>query len=582
MWGTLERSAVSERQRAPRILVALAVYAVLAVLLSWPLLAHLDRDIIGHIDHPACRGDLFYQYDMQQQMEQGSFPRHRHLVTLNHPEGLELPPKDMFALHLLLYATFMTVLGLLAGHNLTVLLMMVLDALCMHALVRERTGREDFAYLSGLLFGFGCFVMLKVQQGFPQKACLFLLPLFVLFLLRAIERRTVVDHVLTFACFLGMLWVYPPYAFFDLLIAVPLIVGRALRSGRFWDDLWTFAPSLLAVVAVFAVVAYTQRGDPDTTQVYVDLARYKTEGGYMPLLQPFLWQPYANTFETPPVYWVPDLPLGFPIAVCGMVLLAVVIGARDARLMVLIALGLVVLMLGPYLSFGGEPGAPDATTIKLPFYYLASQPGGGVLRYPIRLFPWVLTLLLLAAGSGLNAIQRAQPERPRLARWVVLGLLAATFVESRVLFPQYCRIWSTPVPTRQFYDEIRDEDFAALMLLPPKPMDRNGYLMDPILSGKALVNGYWGGDSALEVPQAHAPRAEKEAFLDTLRAYDVGYVVVRLDNLDPVYLAMRADLPPGEVTNHGPMPYDWLDALCGRPRIYPGDAMAVYRLPDAD
>ena len=569
------------RQRAPRILVALAVYSVLAVVVSWPLLAHLDRDIIGHIDHPACRGDLFYQHDMQQQMERGEFPHHRRLVTLNHPEGLQLPAKDMFALHLMIYAAFMTVFGLLASHNLAVLAMMVLDALCMHLLIRERTGREDFAYLSGLLFGFGCFVMLKVQQGFPQKACLFLLPLFVLFLLRAIERRKVVDHLLVFACFLAMLWVYPPFAFFDLLIAVPLIFGRALRSGRFWDDIWAFAPALLAVAAVFAVVAYTQRGDPDTTTVYVDLARYKTEGGYMPLLQPFLWQPYANTFETPPVYWVPDLPLGFPVAVCGLVLLAVVIRARDARLMVLIALGLVVLMLGPYLSFGGEPGDPGATTIDLPFYYLASLPGGGVLRYPIRLYPWVLTLLLLAAGSGLGEIQRAVRARD-VSRWIVLGLLVATFVESRVLFPQYCRIWSTPLPTRQFYDEIRDEPFTALMMLPPKPMHRNGYLMDPILSGRALVNGYWGGDSDLEVPQAHAPRSEKEAFLDTLREYDVGYVVVKLENLDPVYLAMRADLPPGEVTNHGPMPYDWLDGLCGRPRIYAADAMAVYRLPAGD
>ena len=575
-------NAVAPLRRVPRTPLALLIYALLALALSWPLPLHLGTRVIGNLDHPGCRGDLFYQYDMQQQMERGEYPRHRRLVSLNHPRGMELPVKDMFALHLFMYVALMTVLGLLASHNLAVLGMVVLNAASMHLLIRERSGREDFAYLSGLIFGFGSFVFLKVQQGFPQKACLFLLPLFVLFLLRALQRHRVRDHVAVLACLLAMLWIYPPYAVYDVVFAVPLVFYRALRGRTFWDDIWRFAPSLLVVVVAFAAVTYSQRGDP--TEVEVGLASFRSEGGFMPLLDPFHFYPYSETFVVPPADFIPWMPLGFPIALTAMGVLAVCIGARDARFLALLGGAFALVMAGPYVSFGGETGDPWSTTFKLPFYYLATLPGGGALRYPIRLYPWVLTALLLVVGSGLAPIRAGLSatfggRAAVLTRWIVIALLVLTVLEFRVLFPEYRRFWSSELPSYSFFDEIADEEFEALMMLPPKPLVRNGYLLDPIVLDRPLVNGYWGGESHVRVPEARDPEVDKHTFMTQLRDYGVPYIIVRLDNLDPNYLRGRSWMEPGQEADRGPAPYYWLDALCGKPRIYADDAMAVYSLP---
>ena len=563
-----------------KTLLAAIAYSLLAIALSWPLLLHLDSRVIGNIEHPGCQGDLFYQYDMQQQMRAGALPTHARLVTLNHPDGLEIPAKDRFAIHLLIYAVFMTVFGLLASHNLGVLTMVVLNALSMHLLARQRFGREDFAFLSGLAFGFSSYVFLKVQQGFPQKACLFFVPLFVLFLLRALERRGVANHVLMLLCLAGVMWIYPPYAVFDVAFALPLVLYRAWRSNEFWEVLWRFAPALLVVAVLFGIVAYTQQGDSSTTSVHVDLEFWRMEGGFL-AGSPFLWRPYAM-LQSPPVDWVATLPLGFPIVLTLLGGVAVVLGARDARLMAAIVAGMVVVMLGPYLALGGEPGDSGALTVKLPFYYLAQLPGGGALRFPIRLFPWALVALLLAAGSGLGAIRQqlgVADHGRKVLRVLVPVLLVATALESRALFPEYSRFWSSELPSRQFYEEVRDQDFEALLLLPAMPMRRNAYLMEPLLSQRSLINGYWGGDMAVPIPGAGASPGELRAFAEQLRQAGAPYIAVWLHGLDPVYVQRHAHDPPGAAAERGPPPFAWLDALCGPPRIYAADGMAVYAVP---
>ena len=566
------------RRGVPPTLVATLVYAVVAVALSWPLPMHLGSRVIGDLDHPGCRGDLFYQHDMHEQMEQGQFPRHRRLVTLNHPQGLELPARDMFAAHLLVYAALMTVFGLLVSHNLAVLGMVVANALSMHLLIRERTRREDFAYLSGLVFGFGSYVFLKVQQGFPQKACLFLLPLFVLFLLRAIEHRRARDHVAVLGCLFAMLWIYPPYAVFDVVFAAAVVFYRAFRGGRSWEDVWPFAPSLVVVVLAFLTVAYTQRGD--MSEVAVSLADFREEGGFMPLLHPFLFFPYLETFEVPPADFVRWLPLGFPIALTGLAVLGVVLGGRDARLMALIGGAFVLVMAGPYFGLGGDPGDPGVTTVKLPFYYLSQLPGGGALRYPIRLFPWVMVALLLAAGSALTLVRRALGSRGEVAaRGLVIVLFVVTVAESRVLFPDYARFWSSELPTATFYEEVADEAFETLMILPAKPATRNGYLLDVIALDRPLLNGYWGGDSNVEVPRHEDEESARAGFVEETTRLGARYLVIRLDLVDPSYLEQRSGLAPGHVADHGPAHFWWLDRYCGYPRIYAADAMAVYTLP---
>ena len=561
----------------------LLVYAAVAVALSWPLVLDLEGQVLGDAEHPGSRGDIFFQYNVQQQMQQGRFPSLVHTDLLRHPEGMDIDARVAFSAHHTFYALLMTFLGLMASRNLTALLLLVLDAFAMHLLARERTGRESFAYLGGLLFGFGSYAFLKVQQGFFQKVCLFAIPLFVLYLLRALEDGRRRDQALC-TLWLGVsLVLYPPYAVFNVLFGAVLGLGHGISTGKLKQQLKRFAPAVGGIAAIFAAVAAVIRTDPRPVSMREDMALHSFQilGGYLDPLSPFRWFPYESTFFQPPCDLIPTLPLGFPILLTGLAGVGVVLGARHARWLGLAAAGMLVLMLGPYLLVSGSPGDPDATAILLPFYFLGSLPMGSVLKFPIRLYPWVLIAMLLAAGGGLALLEERLKRTARAARWAVVlfpAVLAASVVENRLVFPEYARFVVTEPRLPSFYSEIEEETFDALLLLPEEPRVPNDHVYVAALTGRPLVNGYLEQTMPVEVPGPGATSDERDAFVAWLVQHGVRYVVVDFELLDRGYIERVHPLAPGTVAPGGPASLRWLDERCGLPRVWPEDRLVVYEV----
>lgn len=561
-----------------RALLPLLIYISVALFMSWPLLLEMDTHVLGSIDHPGLKGDLFYQHDLHQQMKRGMIPSHNRIISLCYPEGLDLTQRDAFALHLLFYVLLMPLFGLLASHNLALLLALVLNAACMHKLIRERVRSEPFAYLGGFLFGFGPYIFLKVQQGFPQKAFLFFIPLFVLSLLRALERDRRRDIILCGVYLLGALTVYPPYALFGVIFAAPLVLGTGLRQKNLRALCWRFLPLVLLLGGVFLLLA---QAVASKETVAINSHNYHRLGGYLDLARPFLWRPYAHTFDLPPAPFVADLTLGFPALLTMLALAAGVMGLGRARWLWLGVALMLTIMAGPFLTTGGAPGSGAASTWRLPAYILTRLPGSEAWWFPIRMYPWVLVALLLAAGKTLQRLSRSLT-----AAWWPAALAMAipllALAEHCLVFPQYGRFYVTELTTPQFYREIQQEDFPALLLLPPRSPERNRYLLDAVHSGRALVNGYWGGQITQEVPQQASPEGQKRAFLEKLARWRVRYIVVHLDlarrSLKDRGVDVPAGMPPARLLALDAWPYGWLRSLCGPARIYAGDGMAVYRV----
>ena len=551
------------RRRVRRTALAAALYAVVAVALSWPLILHLDERVLGDATHPGHQGDLFFTYNLQVQMEQGRWPDILHTDLLRHPEGLPVDSRVAFSAHQAGNVVLMTVLGLMASRNLTALLILVLNALAMHLLVRERSGREWYAYVGGLLFGFGPFAFLKVDQGFFQKATLFAVPLFLLFLFRVIESGRRRDQILCGLLLLVMLAIYPPYAVFSVVFGGLLVLGQGLRDPRSLAK--RFAPLAAFTVMAFAGVGLALQGDPRPTTMEMGPQSYSLLGGYLDPLSPFRWFPYEHTFELPPCPLIPRLPLGLPILITALAVFAGALGVRYARTLGLVSLALLVVMIGPYLAPDGDARG----AVALPFYYLGQLPMGSVLKFPIRLYPWVLIAMVIAAGGGLRAIEGTLKGRwPRVAQGLFPAVLVLVIAENRLVFPEYGRFLVTTVPVPQFYEDTRSEEFAALLMLPTEPLFPNDHLVVPPISGRRLINGYMDQPGSLAVPGPGADGAALARFREALVDLDVGYVVVKL--------------APWEVARAGSAGPPWLEGVLGPPRVYPADALVAYPVTTQD
>ena len=556
----------------------LAGYVVLAVVLSWPLLLHLDTHVLGDPAHPGLRGDLFFQYNLQQQMGAGHWPTHRHTTLLAWPEGLPIDARVTFSQFMLAYVALMSVFDLLTSRNLAGLGFLVANAMAMHLLLRHLVRRESYAWLGGFLFGFGPYIFLKVDQGFVQKTCLFAVPLFLLFLVRSLRRRGWLDPAASVACMVVTLAMYPPYGVFAAVLGAALVAAEAGASRHPVRRLRRALPVALGIGIAFVWVGLAIRDDPRPAAMVVDTQSWRQFGGYLDPLRMFRWLPYRHTFDHFPTPHIQGLPLGFPILLSVLAVLGAIRGGWRARVLLGLVGVLAVVMIGPYLPMGGRPTDLDTTLVPMPFLALGQLPLGSVLKFPIRLYPFALIALMLVAAAGLRGVEASLAARPgggRWARWVFPAAVVLAIVETRLVFPEYERFEVAPLEAPTFYAQIHEEDFEALLLLPPEPLVSNDYVHVAVLTGKHLLNGYLEQPGAADVPQTHASDAQKRAFIQELVDLDVRYVVVY-----PEALGLQAPEHWDEVV--WPLlgdPYGWLSTYTGLPMLFPGDGMMVYELP---
>ncbi len=575
-------------------LLAIAVYSIFAVALSWPLLQNLDTHILGDQAHPGLRGDFFFLYTLQHKLGSDAEGEFLHTTLMGYPDGIPLDPVVGYSLHLAAFLPLVEALGTFAGRSMDILIVLVLNGLAMHLLAREPWGRslwpveaeaggeggppsggaalrnELFAYMAGFLYAFGPYTFLKLQQGFIQKAVLFLIPLVLLYLFRFLRTGRSTQLAACGGLLIGVLAVYPPYAVYLILFLAPLVLlDRTLRV-RLWELRYKVFIASVLTALLFLMVALSLRGDP--RPMTIDMQDYQWQGGFLDLLHPFRWHPYARTFPLPPSALIPTLPLGFPILITILALLGAVLGVSRTRVPTIWALLTVLVMAGPFFCFG-DCDDPGARQFRLPFYYLGQLHLGAVLKFPIRMYPLVLIALLFAAGRTLIFLHSKLGGR--VSRWgvplmaLVLGLVV---VENRLVFPEYRRFIVEEARIPSFYEEYRGDHVALhLPIESPKPHD---YLFASAMSHHSLVNGYMDHVCKITQPPTSAPLSEKERFVEKLRSWGVDYIVVHLDGYHTTRqrVSGRHQRVPGEEVPR------WLEQLCGPPKVYEQDRIVVYFL----
>ncbi len=556
-------------------LLVLLGYALLAVVVTWPLALHLDSALPGEgtdswqylwnfwwFDQAAFHGKSLY-FTQAQYYPQGTSLLFHTLSPLNSVLGL---PGRLLG-------------GYLAAYNLVVFLSTVLSGYGAFLLVREVlstwTNRDTHeprvdqgacclaAFLGGAIFALAPYRSAHLL-GHLSLVSTQTLPFFALFAWQAIRRpgwKPALGMALSWAAAALIDWYYP---FFMLLLAAFMLLwalSEALFRRRSWDE-WvrgglTVAGGLL--VAAFALLpllvpmlrqagqaAYLEEPLSFSADYGADLAAFFLPSPLHPLwgraVAPWT-EPFAegNTAEG--------------IVYLGLVALVLAgVGLwrarRPAALWAALAGAFGLLALGPYLKVLNV-----RTAIPLPYHLLYRLPIARFTRVPSRYGVLVELAVAVLAGLGAAALlsPRRVPEGPGTRRrwWRAPGLaslLLALIVVDVIPAPYPL----TLAEVSPFYEQLAaDPRHYALLELPLQKAASQWYhthwMLAQTVHGKDSFRGYISRGDPL-FPFAGAPLLRQLARMapapdityddwrplarSVLSHYRVGYVVLEKARLE--------------------------------------------------
>lgn len=496
--------------------VVLAVYGLLAVGLTWPLVAHLGTHVPGsdtwaYDEYTFLWNSWWFRYAV---LDLGQNPLYS--THIFYPLGISLALHTYNLFNALVSVPLQPFLPLPAISNLTFLASTVLSGYGTFLLARyllaasdkresgsriraagskQQGGGEPLAacivvlaaFLAGLIYAFGSYRLVYAAIGHYDMWSTQWIPFYTLFLIKTIRepgrRNAVVAGVflvlamlceMSFGVFLGMLTLIlvvgqrrPAGGWGALLGRLALLGGLALIL---------YAPVLVPVLAeMFG--GYELAGWGDAQKLSVDLVGLVTPTALHPLLKDAglqggewvsaLRQAREGTGRFADVNTVFLGWAGLALAVAGAVRYGRRVAAWAAS-----AVMFAVLALGPVLQINGRSlfdldGL--AVNVPLPFIVLHYIPIVKANRVPNR-FSVVLMLavaVLAAYGAGwlLRVVSRIKVGKQEVRRWLLAGcalLLAVLLVGEHLAVP--LPLTDARIPA--VYDQVAAEpgDFAILQL----------------------------------------------------------------------------------------------------------------------
>jgi hypothetical protein len=492
-------------------LLILLAYAVLAVIMTWPVAAQLGTRI------PAGADDTWVHYWtfwwMKRSITQGDNPFYTNLLF--HPQGVSLTNQNVAWLNIATWLPLQAIVGSNAAYSLLFIATFALNGFSMYLLARELIGSPPAAFVGGLIYGFWPYIL--SHYGHPNMMVTCWIPLALLYLHRTLEGKKVRDALLT-----GLFLALTGLTRWQLLVTGGVVISlyllyrclseKACRTRRTLGLLalaGLVAGAVMAPLAAPVAVAYLTQ--PDTEEMLLldeqaisqtDLLAYVLPSRNHPLWSDAAYQVYKNFIDNK-VY----------VAFLGYTTLALALwGAvrdwRQARFWLLAALVYILLALGPQLRVNGQlyPQVP------MPYRLVGDLWFVRILRKPDRFNVFLGLPVGMLASLGVAALAR-QHSPGRGTPPLVIALVV-------LILREYALV---PYPTAQpttpaWYSQLTQEPghFAVLDLpMEDRTFDKQ-YMLYQITHGKALVQGH-----VSRPPQAAFAFIDSVPFLSQLRQYNV-------------------------------------------------------------
>ena len=512
-------------------LIVFAAFALLSVLATWPLAAHLSDGVLGP---PGDNYEYVYKiaWFKTALLERGQSPLFQPDVF--YPAGYDVSLSETTLSNMAMALPFAILWGEVAAYNLTILLSFALSGWAMYWLARHLTGSKIGGAVAGLIFAFSAYRMAHLGAGHLPLMGTQWIPLVFLFAERACHSRRIRDGALA-GLFFGLTALSSWY--YAYMVGLFLAVFAVLRWAQARRESAPRGGGFMRAVA--AILAFVVVAGAMMLPAAIPLLRNAGAGTteYTNLAYIDQWSASVSDFLWPSVFhpvwgsaladaYIPNIHEG--MLYLGWIGLALALIAlwkrRQPGLRAYAWLGLIglILALGTTLHLAGGPlriPVPDgvAQAFSRAMYWLTGKaalnplsfgkmdvPGTVVIPMPTLLlylfFPFfsamrvparfglmaILAVAVLAGGGAAWIAERAKTRPLRLALGTALALLLALDLAS------------APFPLG--YSEARSQHVDVWLAAQPKPspvaqfpLDRTWYgypLYQQRFHGQPIAYGY--------------------------------------------------------------------------------------------
>jgi len=402
--ATFQRDAIRHarpslsRRIAPH-LTAISIYTLLAALVTWPVLAHLNSGIVGEVGGVDAYQNAWNMWWIARALSQGQSPFWTGMLF--YPHGVDLFWQTLGFSQGLAAAPVTLAFGPRAAVNVTVLASFVVGGYVTFLLARHLTDSTPAALVAGAVYAFSPFHLEKVLDGNIEVVAIQWVPCYVFALYLLLERpswpRALISGAALLWVSLGS-WYYGLFCVLYTGCAVGVwMLGRA-RGPALRLALWGALPLLIWGLALAMQIAgLAAGGDQSLHDMRAIQAAHSAD-----LLDFFLPSPVNR-------WWGPAVRAAheqiYPGAVIWNVALGWVglllggIGAvalwRQSWRWLLLLLAALLLALGPALRVAGYD-----TGIPLPFALIRNLPGIRASQRPNHMAVIASLLLAILAAYG--------------------------------------------------------------------------------------------------------------------------------------------------------------------------------------
>jgi hypothetical protein len=493
-------------RRTPLLHAAiLALYAALAILLTWPLVRHLTTHVPGSYtwafdEYTFLWNSWWFRYALTELHQNPLYTSH-----IFYPVGIGLILHTYNLFNAIVALPLQSFLTLPTITNLTFLAATALSGYGTFLLVRylllpagAKAGEPDprpataAAFLAGLIYAFGSYRMVYAAIGHYDLWSTQWIPFYTLYLLKTIGEPRLRSPLLA-ALFL-VLAMLAEMSLGVFLAALTLIllafaIGRRARRTDPSSSGPAPAPGLALRLALLVLVAgllyapllvpilremragYGLAGWGDAQKLSVDLLGFVTPAALHPLGGDWTATLRAVQEGTSRFADVNTVFLGW--SALALALLGAIAYRRRLAAWITAALTFAILCLGPLLQVNGRflfnlDGLE--TTVPLPFLLLHYLPVVKANRVPNRFSVVLMLALAVLAAFGAHWLLRrlAARRRPTAPARRALPALAFLLLAALLLFDG----WSVPLPLTdarvpEVYDRLAaDPDDYAILQLP--------------------------------------------------------------------------------------------------------------------
>jgi len=587
-------------------LLVLLAYALLALVLTWPLIQRLGTHVPGNgIDDPPLTWNLWWVKHALLDLGVNPFD----CEYMFYPIGINLAFYTLTLLNGLLSIPLQAVFSLIVANNILLLSSFILSAygafLFISYLLSGKSHRPSIlipAFIGGLLYAFASSKMAYAALGQSNIASSQWIPFYVLYLFKTGEQ----PRRWRYPLLAGLFLLFQAYA--ELTYASFLVLFTALWAV--WQ-LWGFVrtqrradlgPLLVRLMLIGAILAVGLL--PVLTMMLPDMLVegdiFGKGGGFADVFSADLLGFFIPTMYHPLLGSLVEqfdfdhtvgqhLFLGYSVLALALVGVVACWRRSVVKFWALSAIVFWLLTLGPTLRINGHDTGlplPFALVAQLPFFEGNRYPS----RYSVLLFLSLAVLLAFGGRAAIDKLQVSSSSRTR-PRWL---LAACCLLFGALLLFEHL---SAPLPTSDMgvppiYQTIAQEmpgDFALLDL----PVAwRNGFRVTGTQHPTIMFQQYYQSVHGKRILAGNTSRNPPFKFqyfteapvINTLIALETGHqvdlAVVDADRaLAPDVLRffnIQAVIVRPAQTGSGMIPY--IEATMPVARFYDDGEMAAYRV----